>query len=184
MPRKPGKPHVLRTVRTKLGISQAELAARVGVTAIAIKMIEGGRLKLSPKLANQLAIYLQVNPEQLIENYEPGTPRDALGDPWIPETFKAGRKPTKTEIKKETKTNARLIEALLLDSVRQGSFYVVSYALRVALAQLRNDFNLARPVKAARNAQLRQASPGSDNGERKSANPQRAPSARQSPPHA
>jgi transcriptional regulator with XRE-family HTH domain len=167
-----------------LKISQPELAARVGVTPITIKMIEGGRLKLSPKLANQLAIYLQVNPEQLIKNYEPETPRDALGDPWTPKTFKAGRKPTKAEIKKEVRAGARLIEALLLDSVRQASFYVVSYSVRVALAQLRNDFSLTRPVQASKSVELRQASPGSGNAGKRSSGPQRGPSVQQSRRHA
>src|SRR5262245_19809663 len=121
MPRRPGKPHVLRTTRTLLKMSQPELAARVGVTPVAIKMIESGKLKLSPYLANQLAIFLKVNPEQLMENSEPETPRDAFGEPWTPETFRARRMPTKAEIRRELKASAQLIEGLFSDSAHEGS---------------------------------------------------------------
>ncbi len=52
MPRKPKILHALRTIRERLGHTQASFAAYIGCSAITVQRIENGSLRMSRKLAN------------------------------------------------------------------------------------------------------------------------------------
>ena len=66
----------VRTLRTANGISQADLAASVGVSKSYLSHIEAGRRPISAALAQRLAQTLGIDVEQLTT----GTPADAHED--------------------------------------------------------------------------------------------------------
>ena len=66
----------VRTLRTASGISQADLAASVGVSKSYLSHIEAGRRPISAALAQRLAQTLGIDVEQLTT----GTPADAHED--------------------------------------------------------------------------------------------------------
>ena len=83
MPRKPSNPHVLRTVRGWGKLSQPALARLVDVEPITIRKIENGDLKPSRKLAHRIATATGINPNQIIENFDPETPYSVMGPPEV-----------------------------------------------------------------------------------------------------
>jgi transcriptional regulator with XRE-family HTH domain len=152
MPRKPSYPHVLRTVRALRELSQPALARLVGVEPITIRKIENGELKPSRKLANRLAIETGVDPNQIIENFDPQTPYPVMGHPEVlsKESWKTRREPKLDEptlraIEREVNATAIDLNEMLKASVPKGSVWVLVHALRQALAELKEEFGL--PVK-------------------------------------
>ena len=152
MPRKPSYPHVLRTVRALRGLSQPALARLVGVEPITIRKIENGELKPSRKLANRLATETGVDPNQIIENFDPESPHPVMGHPeiltkqdWTTRKKPKLDEPTLKAIEREVKATADDVREMLKASVPKGSVWVLLHALRQALAELREEFRL--PVK-------------------------------------
>jgi transcriptional regulator with XRE-family HTH domain len=148
MPRKPGNPHVLRTIRARHELSQPALARLVGVEAITIKKIESGQLKLSRKLAHRISIATGADPQQLIDNFEPQTPYlvGAHPEELTRESVQARRKPKLKDVDEAARILGQAIQEMLRASVRKGSIWVLWYALRQAIQELSEEFDL--PVHA------------------------------------
>src|SRR5258707_602962 len=183
MPRPPSTPHVLRTARKIRGLTQEKLAQAVGVATITIKEIEAGKPKLSSRLAHRISIATRLDTRQLIENSRPNAPR------FYPELYEGFEE----LIDVEAGQLANVTRNMLKNCKTPTKFFVLRWAIYEKLRELGAELGVpVRPpamrevTKAppARKRQLRQASPGSDNGERKSANRSLVPSPRQSRPRA
>jgi len=57
--------NLVRAWREYLGLTQAEVAERMGITQAALSQMESGRKRLRKTTIDRLAIALGVNPEQL-----------------------------------------------------------------------------------------------------------------------
>jgi transcriptional regulator with XRE-family HTH domain len=79
MPRPYRKKHVLRTTREILGLSQVELAKRVGVAPITITKIENHVIAMSEDVASRISMLTGVDQEQLIANSNPAKPEIWIG---------------------------------------------------------------------------------------------------------
>ena len=193
MPRKPTKIHVVRTARTIWGLKQKQLAQQAGVGVETIKRIENGSLKPSKDLALRLAAILAIDPEQIRENFDAETPYLFMGHPEVltKEAVKARRKKKLDEaaletVERQVEIAANSIRQMLLANVPKSSSPGVWLAVCQALQKVREEFNLPVVVQrafleqAAKRQRPPQASPGCGSGERKSLNPQRVPSVRQS----
>jgi len=82
MPRPASKTHVLRTTRKILGLSQADLGKKVGLSSETIKRIENHSLAMSKDAASRIAAYTGVNKEQLLQNSGPTKPQNRWGEPF------------------------------------------------------------------------------------------------------
>jgi transcriptional regulator with XRE-family HTH domain len=182
MPKEPSHPSVLRSVRKILNLSQPRLAQLVGVETVTIRKIEGGKLKLPPKLATRIAAATGANPLQLLENFEPETPYLALAHPekLTLENYKQRTKPkldddsTLAIIDGEVNMLAGNMYKMLTLSVPKGTVWVVIFALREAVNRVSEDFGLqvkpqkfdpyaARAAQAARTGSRQRLSPDSGN---------------------
>lgn len=66
-------PRILTTLsalRQKKGLTQSELARRVGISQPLLSMIERGEMFLSPTVGMKLSQVLEVNPDYLTDAYE------------------------------------------------------------------------------------------------------------------
>jgi transcriptional regulator with XRE-family HTH domain len=75
MPRQPSFKHPLRTVRNRLGMSQAEFGRQFGVSGYTIQQIENGRLPLPPALAANISLSYGLDKKQLLNGEDPEHPR-------------------------------------------------------------------------------------------------------------
>ena len=155
MPRPPTNIHVLQTARKILGLTQAHLALRVGVATVTIQKIEGGKMRLRRKLANKISIATAVDPQQLIENFDPETPYLVMAHPekLTRENAQARQKPKLDEstldvIDREVYVLAESMREMLRASVMKGSVWVLLHMLREAVAEAREEFKL--PVRTER----------------------------------
>ena len=194
MPRRPTEPHVLRTVRARHGLSQLALARLVGVETVTIKKIEGDQLKLSRKLAHRISIATGADPQQLIDNSEPETPYmvGAYPEELTRERFQARQQPKLKDVEEAGRILAKAIQQMLRDSIPKGSVWVLWYALRQAIQELREEFDLPVSVyqgkesrailleTISRKRQPQLVSPDSDSAGKRSVSRQRGPSVRQS----
>lgn len=183
MPRPPSVPHVLRTARKIRGLTQEALARRVRVATITIKQIESGRIKLSRQLAHRISIVTRLDTQQLLDNSEPDSPK-LHPDHWT-------EPPTQEEIDRETKLLSDGIKLGLLSRANtRTEFWVLRYAINQALGNLGKEFGKQiKPIRstdvnwkeiAAKRRQPQAVSPGSGNGEKRSATRSRVPSPRPS----
>jgi DNA-binding XRE family transcriptional regulator len=197
MPRSSSHPHVLRTVRERLGLTQEKLAKEVGVKKITIQKIELGKNKPGRELAFRIMAETGLDPMQLMENTEPQSPYLVRGHPEqvtresyeARRNLKLGDKRVQEEISRDVELFSKIIRQMLETSVARGKFDTFRYALEWALGKLRTDFDLpvktysTRDVfkgKSAKREPLQTVSPGCGNGEKRSVNQRRVPSARQS----
>lgn len=60
----------LSALRQKQGLTQSELAKKVGVSQPLLSMIERGEMFLNPTIGEKLGQLLQVDPECLTDAYE------------------------------------------------------------------------------------------------------------------
>src|ERR1700736_4809683 len=86
MPRPPSHSHPLREIRMRLGLSQVELAKRVGCKAVTIKKIESGSLKPGKGLARNLAAETDTFPHMLFG--PPNRVTDTVGRPLTMESHR------------------------------------------------------------------------------------------------
>ena len=75
MPRKPSKSHPLRTVRARLGLSQAQFGKQFDVSGYTIFEIENGRLTFPVALAAKIALCYGLDKGQLVSGLDPEHPR-------------------------------------------------------------------------------------------------------------
>ena len=173
--------HVLAAVRKRCGLSQEQLAAAVGVATVTIQKIEYGKIALSPRLACRISIATRLRTQQLLANSDP----DRLQ--LLPD-FSAGKIPKEILVAESVQLGN--IERDMLDQCdTQAKFWVLRWAIYEKLRELGKDFGLRvrQPatrevfkVQAARKREPRVASPGSGNGEKRSATRSRVPSVRPS----
>jgi DNA-binding XRE family transcriptional regulator len=145
------RPHVLRTTRHLYRLSQAKMAAKVGVKPITIKSIEAGKLRPSPYLAYLIFQQTALDPQQLITNSEPESPRNTFGEPLNPDEMnrlRQARQPRETQ--QQVDANVRNFSALLtlvLDaSAREGKLWAIRPALAFAIDKIMQSFNLTADV--------------------------------------
>lgn len=163
-------------------MSQEKLAALCGVAKVTIQKIEGGKISLSPRLAWRIAIATGLNIRQLLSN----------ADPDRPQILRVPRKGSSPEQVMEVESNrlGKAIHKMFAQCDSQERFWVLRWAIYEKLKELGVEFSVKVPspilieayetVEVARKQQLQPVSPDSDNGEKRSATPERAPSVRQS----
>ena len=82
MPRPPKRQHVLRTTLKILGMTQVELADRLGIATVTIEKFLSGDANISEELARRISKETGLDLEQLILNSDPLDPRTAGGTPF------------------------------------------------------------------------------------------------------
>jgi DNA-binding XRE family transcriptional regulator len=86
-------PNTVRFVRKICGLSQAELATIIDCARLSIHVLEAGKLKLSEKMANKIALHTGVSKAWLLANdikTPPVCARDS-GRPYTKEDFEMTR---------------------------------------------------------------------------------------------
>ena len=195
-------PHVLRTVRHRLGLTQETLAKEVGVKTITIQKIELGKNKPGRELAFRIMAVTGLDPVQLIENSEPESPYLVRCHPEQVtrenyETRKSLRpsdEKVQKEINRDVELFSKIIRQMFEVSIARGKFDALRYTLEWTLGKLRTEFDLPVRVippaserlkaRSARKLELPPTSPGSGNDEKRSVNQKHAPSVRPSRQHA
>jgi|SRR5271166_2262511 len=180
MPRPPSTTHVLREAREKLGITQEALADTVKISVTTLKAIEACRLTPNRRLAARIGIAVRLGTEQLMDNSNPDVPKFY---PKLEQQFKA-------LIPTESALLSSGLGKMFEDCQTPTQFFVLRWMIYERLAELAAEFKVRAPRPlmrelhsggtAARKPQPRRASPGSDNGERKSSKSSRAPSVQRS----
>jgi transcriptional regulator with XRE-family HTH domain len=151
MPRPHSHPHILRDLRATIGLSQAELAERVGVSAIAIQRIEGGSLALSSQLASRIMLATGISGGELLRGGN-GKLIDALGRPYSAETFrwwKIKKMVGADRAKEDAENLGWWVEVLLKAAGRakEGNRYFAARdALINSLTTIRDEFGLGKLV--------------------------------------
>jgi DNA-binding XRE family transcriptional regulator len=210
MPRPPSHPlHVLQTVRDRLDLTQEQLAKAVGVKTVTIRKIESGKLKPGKDLAFRIMCETELDPDQLMENFEPEKPRRVMRcdpdkltsdpDEVTKESYQAFKNlpgPDDKRVEEQIELWSRDIRQMSKAVAQRGKFDVFRVALSRALGELCKDFDLPPLVKiippvserlraqSARKPPLQPVSPGCGNGEKRSVNRSHDPSARQFRQHA
>jgi transcriptional regulator with XRE-family HTH domain len=146
------KPHVLRTLRQRYGLSQSKLAALIGRATITVKLVESGRLKVSPELAHRIFMVTGLDPGQLIENFLPEEPMDPMQFPLTSATFawrKEARKDAQSEKHVEESLNhyTEVLRLLLDASIRDRKLWALRPALQNAINKLIKGFDLGDEVE-------------------------------------
>ena len=107
------------------------------------------------KLANKISIATAVDPQQLIENFDPETPYLVMAHPekLTRKNAQARQKPKLDEptldvIDREVYVLAESMREMLRASVMKGSVWVLLHMLREAVAEAREEFKL--PVRTER----------------------------------
>ena len=164
MPRPASKFHPLREIRNILGLSQVELAKRVGCKAVTIKKIEAGTLNPGVRLARKLAAETHVSPNLFDQDYSAlasyfiseGVLKQIPGGDGKPLTLESHQKsieglrmtPQK-EVDFTVKIFSMMIQVLLDASLEsaQPKILHVTMALMDALDEIKADFGLDPQVK-------------------------------------
>jgi transcriptional regulator with XRE-family HTH domain len=170
MPRPPSHPHVVRTARKILGISQKDLAARVGIATVTLQKFENGDSSISQEVAERIASELEVDVWDIIENRDPLHPRtwaqgkvvidpgDKLGKTlWdlikVPLTKEAfvDRVFTEKDIEADIHRAVNGLRLLLNDALKKKSYSWVRSAIFYRLRQIKMEFDLKQlPPKRGR----------------------------------
>jgi len=151
MPRKPVFDHAVRKLRRIMGkkFTQEAFARQIGVSAIAIKRIENGSLKLSPIMKARIMWATGVDPDSL----DSGEPR-LVGVPYTPELYESHREALRTRELHETKvklssweiakkhTAQREMEALIDAAAYDNKFQVVLFLWHDWLNKTIGEFDL------------------------------------------
>jgi transcriptional regulator with XRE-family HTH domain len=139
--------HVLRTLRTRYGLSQQKLAKMVGCSLTTIKQVETGRLSPSAQLAHRIYMFTGLDPGQLMENSFPETPFHVGGEELTKETFiwiqQGHREATTREQIDATLVHLQAVLTTLLDaSGPPGKLWALRPALQDAITKLTCGFGL------------------------------------------
>ena len=151
MPRKPVFDHAVRKLRRIMGkkFTQEAFAREIGVSAIAIKRIENGSLKLSPIMKARIMWATGVDPDSL----DSGEPR-LIGVPYTPELYQGHREALRTREPGETKVKLssweiaerhaaqREMEALIDAAAYDNKFQVVLFLWHDWLNKVIGEFDL------------------------------------------
>jgi transcriptional regulator with XRE-family HTH domain len=155
MPRPPSRPSVLRTARQLLGVSQQELSRRIGCSKVTIEKFENGTAGISEELALRIALELDVDLDQLLDNSMPEAPLTIMGEALSFEIYEKWKIQRQWHADKDSVDRARLLEGvrrtLLLDAAaKAGKYRMVSLALEHATTQLVKKFGLEEEFAAER----------------------------------
>src|SRR4030081_2751159 len=181
MPRPPTHPHVVRTARKILGISQKDLAARVGIATVTLQKFENGDSSISRDVAGRIASEMGLDATQVIKNKDPLHPRtfargkiiepgDGIRKPvWeiieVPLT-KEYREPyqyTEADMEKEMTLLVSVIREFLSSALKKKSYSWVRGSIYNSLRQINEEFKLVHfgpkrgrpPVKSAKKPKRR-----------------------------
>jgi transcriptional regulator with XRE-family HTH domain len=174
MKRKKAK-HTLAVVRESLGLTQHEMAERLGVSENTIKSIEcnSGRMNLSPPLAQRVQLETGVDAQWLLKNDAAKPIRFYLGSKWLDEK----KKPQKMTMTKSRqiivsgqKTDNLIacairflhfweaitqIIGIASNAVGQGKFSLFIYRLRRLISDLESDFGYDKKLESRLQSQIR-----------------------------
>jgi len=151
MSRKPRSPHVLRSTRHLYSLSQAKLAAMVGCATITIKNVENGTLQPSSSLAHRIFMQTGLDPGQLIENFDPETPRGVIGQPLTEVLLEQTQKiressENREHVDQSVKHLSAALEIILDASLRGHKLWAVRPALQNAIQKIIEEFDLKDDV--------------------------------------
>jgi len=170
MPRPPSYPHVLRTARNILGLTQKDLAARVGIATVTLQKFENGDASISREIAFRIANETFLDLHQLIENKDPHHPLDWIfGTPLTKESLDPIVH-TERDTEKEIAKLVPMIRELLNFSIKKKSFIWVSKSIWESLKQIKAEFQgeaglkqfpakRGRPPKRAKSARKAKLQP-------------------------
>jgi DNA-binding XRE family transcriptional regulator len=151
MPRPPSISHPLRTARRILGLSQPQFGAQVGVSGITIQQIENHVMKMSPGLAQKIAITFGLDSDQLLAAVEPKRPRFFDGDTFTREGYEARKMGPRDFERKYVDphvSNFTFTLEALLDAANETRHYgPFSTALTKRLSVLVEEFGLRGPLE-------------------------------------
>ena len=131
MARRPKRPHVLRTTLKILGLTQKELAERLGIASVTLEKFINGDSMISERLAQRISAETGVNFAQLLLNHEPLNPR-LINDVRV--------------TKQLVRVTKQLVNASLQASVENDQFYY-QIRLRLRIVALLEELNLTARTK-------------------------------------
>lgn len=156
MPRKPRFMHPLRVVRTTIGLTQPQFAAKVGVAEVTIRKIENGGLNMSLDLAQRIRLFTGADSAELLKG-KTGKALGSGGAPYTKGTFEYWKKTffvssKKNAIKYFNDSNGWL-QVLLLASAQPtvGKLPAVYMSFLEWLEKTKAEFKLDKQVDALLN---------------------------------
>ena len=179
MPRPPSYPHVLRTARNILGLTQKDLAARVGIATVTLQKFENGDASISRELALRIASETGLDVIDLIKNKDPLHPRtwargkeiepgdqsrkpifELIQVPLTKEVLPRPLEYTEKNIEEEIPILVSVIRELLNLGVKKKSYLWMRNSIHNSLKQIKAEFTLKqlppkkgrprKPVKSAK----------------------------------
>jgi len=147
MPRPPKQPHVLRTVLRIRGLTQKQLAERLGIASVTLEKFLNGDTAISEKLAQRISTETGVDFAQLLTNSEPENPRSLDGIPLLQDKTKPARTLShEAHFMRAVRITKQLVAASLQASVESEQFnYQVK--LRLRIVALLEELNLVARTK-------------------------------------
>jgi transcriptional regulator with XRE-family HTH domain len=148
MARPPKRPHALRTTLKILGLTQVQLAKRLGIAPVTIEKFLNGVSTISEELAMRISNETGLDFEQLVLNGDPLNPRRADGSALLPHRAVRTKTETRAQRQARLKRIARFVRALVnaslqawveADDPKKFNFQV---KLRMRLPELLKEFGL------------------------------------------
>lgn len=158
VPRKPKTRHPLRNVREAAGLTQPQLAKRVGVSAVTIEKIENGTKALSEQLARKLGMQLgcHISIKRNAEGKRSWCVSDQMShgygqsSPYTREDFVAYERKRQNPPVAADRLGKNLGAAILLllkSAERSGRLAVLSLEIDEKIRDLMTSFKLEDPLK-------------------------------------
>jgi transcriptional regulator with XRE-family HTH domain len=164
MPRAPSNYSIVREIRKRLGLTQAELAKRLGVIRPTINKIENDELDIPRRLALALSNFTGVHFGEILSN-RPGEPRTWHGQPLeecfagvqftaIPgkTTNQVARELAQRHVEVLIKNVGYRAELILKAAMRAAptKLWTLDAAIEIAFDDLEKEFGLQETVKRLR----------------------------------
>jgi transcriptional regulator with XRE-family HTH domain len=148
MPRPVTFLHVLRTARELHGISQKELARRIGIAPITLNKYENGQARISEGMATLFAVNLWVDYNQILTNDDPLNPRMQHSEDLLSEFFETGKgRPVTLRVEKEVSELVILIKQLFRVARKKEKLLWVSTSIRNSLDQIKAELEGGSALK-------------------------------------
>jgi transcriptional regulator with XRE-family HTH domain len=147
MPRPPSHPHVLRTARKILGFTQKGLAERVNIATVTLQKFENGDASISREIAVRIALVMDLDLNQLIENKNPRRPLSWLTQtPLTKEEFLEPPVYTEADTEEWITRLVPVIRELLNFSVKRQTFAWVLHSIKDSLEHVKAEFQGGAPL--------------------------------------
>jgi len=148
MPRPVTFLHVVRTARELQGISQKELARRVGIAAITLNKFENGQADISRTKLVRICAELVLSYQQALSNEDPRNPRFAETETLLNEFLQTTKgQVVSFHVNREIEALTVLIKQLFRIGREKKKLLWLTYSIHDALNQIKAELEGGKSLK-------------------------------------